>query len=216
MGRKKTTASDAAAVKLQIIETAENLFRQVGYAKTTVTDIAKALGMSQANIYRYFPSKAAINEAICDRVVHHIEAQCWEALVQDGTSTERLQRFIKEYHRTVKNSIIKEKRLYDMVAVAMDEHWSVIQGHSDRVRELLKIIIEQGMSSGEFRRVNSDHMAKVLHGSLAVFIYPSLLEHEINDEEPGSDHDRLDADLDQLLDLVLHGLCSGEKQVFAG
>ena len=41
MGRKKTTASDAAAIKLQIIETAENLFRQIGYAKTTVTDIAK-------------------------------------------------------------------------------------------------------------------------------------------------------------------------------
>ncbi|QAZ68813.1 TetR/AcrR family transcriptional regulator [Solidesulfovibrio carbinolicus] len=211
MGRKKTTASDAAAMKLQILETAENLFRQIGYAKTTVTDIAKALGMSQANIYRYFPSKAGINEAICERVVHQIEAQSWEALVQDGTSTERLKRFIKEYHRTVKNSIIKEKRLYDMVAVAMDEHWSVIQGHSARVRDLLKIIIEQGMSSGEFRRVNSDNMAKALNGSLAVFIYPKLLEHEINDEERGGDHDRLDADLDQLLDLVLNGLCSGEK-----
>lgn len=206
--RRKATASDLETIKLQIIETAESLFRQVGYAKTTVTDIAKALGMSQANIYRYFPSKASINEAICNRLVHNIESQCWESLVTDGSSTERLKRFILEYHRTVKNSIINEKRLYDMVAVAMDEHWSVIQGHSDRIKDLLRIIIEQGMSSGEFRKVDSSRMAKAVHESMAVFVYPSLLEHGINDEENGNGQDNLDEDLDQLLDLILHGLSS--------
>ncbi|MEA4855725.1 helix-turn-helix domain-containing protein, partial [Solidesulfovibrio sp.] len=42
------------ATKSRIIEAAENLFREVGYSKTTVADIASALGMSPANIYRYF------------------------------------------------------------------------------------------------------------------------------------------------------------------
>jgi len=197
--------------KLHIIETAENLFRQVGYAKTTVTDIAKALGMSQANIYRYFTSKASINEAICDRLVHSIESQCWESLVKDGSSTERLKQFILEYHKTVKNNIINEKRLYDMVAVAMNEHWIVVQNHSNRIRDLLQIIIEQGISSGEFRTVNSLRMAEVVHKSLAVFIYPLLLEHEINDEENVTGKCSLDETVDQLIDLVLHGLCSVDK-----
>jgi AcrR family transcriptional regulator len=210
MGRK-TTLSDREATKLHIIETAENLFRQIGYAKTTVTDIATALGMSQPNIYRYFPSKASINEAICDRLVHRIESQCWESLVKDGSSTERLKRFILEYHRTVKNSIIKEKRLYDMVAVAMQEHWTVIQGHSDRIRDLLQIIIEQGISSGEFRKVDSLRIAKAVHESLAVFVYPTLLEHEINDEENDSGRDSLEEGLEQLFDLILHGLSAVGK-----
>ncbi|MEA5088264.1 TetR/AcrR family transcriptional regulator [Solidesulfovibrio sp.] len=211
MGRKKTTAADAAAIKLNIIEAAESLFRQIGYDKTTVTDIARALGMSQANIYRYFSSKASINEAICDRLVHQIESKCRESLVQDDSFIERLKRFILEYHRTVKSSIIKEKRLYDMVAVAMDEHWSVVQGHSERILDLLKVLIEQGIAAGEFRKVDSYKMAKAVHGSLAVFIYPSLLEHEINDEESGSGQDSLEEDLGQLLDLILHGLISGGK-----
>jgi len=208
MGRKKTTEADTAATKLHIMETAENLFRETGYEKTTVTDIAKAIGMSQANIYRYFSSKASINEAICDRLVHHIELKCWESLVKDGSSTERLKRFILEYHRTVKNNIINEKRLYDMVAIAMDEHWTVVQGHSDRIKDLLKIIIEQGISSGEFRDVNSLSMAKTVYESLAVFIYPSLLEHGINDEINGSGQDSLDEALNQHIDLILHGLGS--------
>ena len=207
MGRK-TTVSAMEATKLHIIETAESLFRQMGYAKTTVTDIAKVLGMSQANIYRYFPSKASINEIICDRLVHHIESQCWESLVRDGSSTERLKRFILEYHRVVKDSIINEKRLYDMVAVAMDEHWSVVQGHINRIRDLLRIIIEQGISSGEFRAVNCSKMANAIHESLAFFVFPSLLEHGINDEANGSEQDSLDEKLNQLLDLILHGLSS--------
>jgi AcrR family transcriptional regulator len=211
MGRKKTTPSDAAATKLRIIETAESLFRDVGYAKTTVTDIAKALGMSQANVYRYFPTKTSINEEICDRLVHNIESQCWESLVQDGTSIERLTRFILEYHRVVKNSIIKEKKLYDMIAIAMDEHWAVIQSHSGRIKDLLRIIIEQGIAAGEFRSVNSVHMARAVHEALAVFVYPSLLEHWVNDEA-GDDHqDNIEEGLRQLLDLILHGLVSAHR-----
>ena len=50
-----------------LLETAERLFREVGYGKTTVADIAEAVGMSSANVYRFFPSKSAINNAICDR-----------------------------------------------------------------------------------------------------------------------------------------------------
>lgn len=209
--RRKATISDVETTKLHIIESAESLFRQVGYTKTTVTDIAKALGMSQANIYRYFPSKASINEAICNRLVHSIEYQCWESLVKDGSSTERLKRFILEYHKAVKNNIIHEKCLYDMVAVAMNEHWEVIQGHSNRIRDLLRIIIEQGISSGEFRKVDSVKMAEAVHNSLAVFIYPLLLEHEINDEENVNEKVHIDEALDQLLDLILHGLSSVSK-----
>ncbi|MGE4537907.1 MAG: TetR/AcrR family transcriptional regulator [Desulfovibrio sp.] len=209
--RRKATTSDLETTKLHIIETAESLFRQVGYAKTTVTDIAKALGMSQANIYRYFPSKASINEAICNRLVHNIESQCWESLVKDGSSTERLKRLILEYHKTVKNNIIHEKCLYDMVAVAMNEHWEVIQGHSNRIRDLLRIIIEQGISSGEFRKVDSVKMAEAVHNSLAVFVYPLLLEHEINDEDTINGKGHIDETLDQLIDLILHGLSSVSK-----
>ena len=40
----------------KIVDTAERLFREIGYQKTTVADIAKALRMSSANVYRFFDS----------------------------------------------------------------------------------------------------------------------------------------------------------------
>jgi len=48
----------------RILEVAERLFRQIGYQKTTVGDVAKELRMSPANVYRFFESKKASHEAV--------------------------------------------------------------------------------------------------------------------------------------------------------
>ena len=47
---------------------AERLFREIGYQKTTVADIAKVLRMSPANVYRFFDSKKAIHEGVARAV----------------------------------------------------------------------------------------------------------------------------------------------------
>lgn len=62
--------------RARIIETAFALFRRLGFAKTAVADIASELGMSPANIYRFFPSKIAIVQAICQRCLGEVEERC--------------------------------------------------------------------------------------------------------------------------------------------
>ena len=52
-----------------ILATAERLFREIGYLKTTVGDIAKTLKMSPANVYRFFDSKKAIHEGVARRLM---------------------------------------------------------------------------------------------------------------------------------------------------
>ena len=58
-------SADAQETRKRILDEARGLFRTYGYAKTTVADIAQACGMSPANVYRFFASKAAINDTIC-------------------------------------------------------------------------------------------------------------------------------------------------------
>ena len=59
--------------RARIMDTAEALFRRLGFAKTAVSDIAAELKMSPANVYRFFPSKSAIVEAICQRCLGELE-----------------------------------------------------------------------------------------------------------------------------------------------
>src|SRR5215475_14658185 len=80
--------------RARIIETAEALFRRLGFAKTAVADIAGELGMSPANVYRFFPSKNAIVEAICQRLLAGCEARALSEARAAGPAGERIERLI--------------------------------------------------------------------------------------------------------------------------
>src|SRR3712207_4446051 len=91
----ETPAARAEATRARIEETAERLFRAMGYQKTAVADIARELGMSPANIYRFFPSKSAINEAIAERTLGAMLAEIEAIARGEGTATERLRRLFR-------------------------------------------------------------------------------------------------------------------------
>src|SRR5438874_7282358 len=88
--------------RARIMDTAEALFRRLGYAKTAVADIAGELKMSPANVYRFFPSKNAIIEAICQRCLSELEDRAWAVARSRGSAAERLERLVLEilaYHK---------------------------------------------------------------------------------------------------------------------
>ena len=75
-------AADGALTPEQILEAAEDVLRRFGPSKATVVDVARALGVSHGSVYRHFPSKAALREAVLERWLHRISDPL-EALVGD-------------------------------------------------------------------------------------------------------------------------------------
>ena len=63
---------DEKDTRCRIVRQAEEFFRLYGYQKTTVADIAKALRMSPANVYRFFDSKKSINEEVALRLMGEV------------------------------------------------------------------------------------------------------------------------------------------------
>src|SRR5215468_10011468 len=100
--------------RARIIEVAEALFRQFGYAKTTVADIAAELDMSPANVYRFFPSKDAIVEAICRRCLGEVEDKAWAVARAKGSASNRLERLILEILSYHKENVLAEQRVNDL------------------------------------------------------------------------------------------------------
>ena len=48
----------------RILEATEEVLRRYGLAKATVVDVARALDVSHGSVYRHFPSKASLREAL--------------------------------------------------------------------------------------------------------------------------------------------------------
>jgi AcrR family transcriptional regulator len=74
-----------------IVEVAERLFRQIGFQKTTVVDIARELQMSPANVYRFFTAKSEINEAVCMDLLSKIEAEAEKIAASRGTGAQKIR-----------------------------------------------------------------------------------------------------------------------------
>jgi len=206
MGRKKTPLSDSLAVKSSIVDMAETLFRDSGYTKTTVGEIAKALGMSQANVYRYFPAKASINEVICERVVMRIEERCKSIIDETNSSRQRLSLFMLEYYRAVKDNVIKDRRLHEMVVKAVEQYWEVIQDHVDRMDMMVRGILSTGIKEGVFKDMDIPATSLALQNAFSAFTYPALVERQIADAASSGGDERIEADLMSLADIVLRGI----------
>src|SRR5687768_6713954 len=80
------------AVRDQIVEAAREHFRHYGYAKTTVSDLAKSIGFSKAYIYKFFDSKQAIGEAICAKTLGAVVSAVEEAVAGATTPTDKFRR----------------------------------------------------------------------------------------------------------------------------
>lgn len=118
MNRPVRTANDSDEARARILEVAEEHFRRIGYHKTSVADIASELGMSPANVYRFFPSRDAINESICGRLVNEVADLAFAIARTNASATEKLDQLLTAVHRHNKMTLVKERYMHDLIAAA--------------------------------------------------------------------------------------------------
>lgn len=166
----------------RILDSAEGLFRHFGYSKTNVADIARDLGMSPANIYRFFPSKTAIHQAIAERMLDVIYRSVLAVFNRDISACEKLYQFAEVLSLHTVEMMMAEKRVHEMVVVAMEQHWPVVAKHVTRMEDLIEVIIRQGIDGGEFPQQDPAVAARCFCSCLAVTSHPVLVSQFANDE----------------------------------
>ena len=176
----KTKPDDTRA---RIIETAEMLFRRMGFAKTAVADIAAELRMSPANIYRFFSSKNAIVEAICQRCLAELEEKAWAIARAPGPASQRLEQLIMTIVTHHRDNFLTERRVHDMVLVAIEHSWDVIHAHKHMMHAVAERIVREGVAAGEFEQVDPPVAAKHIMLSLLAYIHPLMLVQCLEDHE---------------------------------
>jgi AcrR family transcriptional regulator len=169
--------------KARIVEVAEALFRQIGYAKTTVADIAAELDMSPGNVYRFFPSKNAIVEVICRHCLAEVEEKAWRVARSKGPAAERMERLILEILAYHKENLITEKRVNDMVLAAIEHSWETIRTHKRVMGNVTELILRDGIEAGEFKPVDPRVTAGLIMRSVICFTHPLMLAHCIEEGE---------------------------------
>jgi AcrR family transcriptional regulator len=161
--------------RARIMETAETLISRLGFAKTTVADIAAELGMSPANVYRFFPSKGAIVEAICKRCLSEVEEKAWKVARSKASAAERMERLILEILAYHKENFVSEQRVNELVVAAIEASWDAIRAHKQSMQNVTELILRDGIAAGEFESVDPRETAELIMRSVLVFTHPLLV-----------------------------------------
>jgi AcrR family transcriptional regulator len=197
-------AARAGATRDRIEEVAERLFREMGYQKTTVADIARDMGMSPGNVYRFFPSKSAINEAIAERMLGAMRAEIETTAAGPGTATARLRRLLSLLFERKIELFFAERRLHDMVTAAMQEHWGVIERYLGTVHAAIRQVLADGMAAGEFAAADPEGAAHTVMHAMVAWNHPALLEGCI--VRKGQTVEELRAQVANMTEFVLRAL----------
>lgn len=184
----------------RILVTAERLFREIGYQKTTVADIAKALKMSPANVYRFFDSKKSINGGVARRLMGQVERQSQTIAEGKQDAATKLRELITTVHRMNTERYVADLKMHDMVAVAMEEDWEGCKAHIDRITAAIATVIADGVASGEFKVPDVELAALCTCTSMCRFFHPQLIAQCADKPEPT---------IDQMIDFAIAGLKAG-------
>ena len=181
----------------RILVVAERLFRQIGYQKTTVADIAKELRMSPANVYRFFDSKKSIHEGVCRRLMGEVENASADIVAKPGPASVRLRELIITIHRMNSERYVGDSKLHEMVEVAMQESWDVCVAHMKLITETIGGVIAQGAASGEFEVADVGLAAFCTCHAMVGYFHPQMIAQMMN--KPGPT-------IDEMIDFVLASL----------
>lgn len=191
------TALDAET----ILTATEDVLRRHGPEKATVLDVARALGVSHASVYRHFPSKAALREAVTRRWLDRTHRGL-AAITADSrlAASERLRAWLTTLFALKRAVTSEDPELFNIYRALATDHSSAVADHVAELVEQLRVIVADGVSSGDFDSVDPAATARAVFDATMGYHHPS---HAADWQVPG-----IDASFEAVCTLLIYGLRS--------
>lgn len=168
----------------RILEAAEDVLRRFGPAKATVVDVARALEVSHGSVYRHFPSKAALRDAVAERWLARISEPLEVVAREDGAATERLRRWLELLIASKRSRGLENPELFETYVQLVAESRDVVVAHVETLTGQLAATVADGVQRGEFADVDPAMAGHAVFDATARFHNPV---HAAEWSDPGID-----------------------------
>ncbi|HEY8580162.1 MAG TPA: TetR/AcrR family transcriptional regulator [Beijerinckiaceae bacterium] len=185
----------------RILEIAADHVRRFGLARTTVVSIAAEAGMSHANVYRYFPSKESLIDALTDHWLKPIEAGLHDIADGPDPADDKLERIVSALYRAYRNKVETDPNLFKIFVEAMEEGRAISRRHRSRLQAEILRVIDEGMQGGVFRAGDQRRAMALIFDGLHRFIHPVSVR--LDRDAP---REQMDARFERLTRVVLRAL----------
>lgn len=202
-GRSRLVEADAPADARLLIIAADQL-KRFGPKNVTVVSIADEAGMTHANVYRYFASKAALIDAVAGLWLRRLEATIADIADAPDPADDKLERLIQAWAHTHRELLREDRHLFDVLCSATETSRALVRKHRSRMRALIERVLDEGITTGKFDPRDRERALAFISDAVYRFINP--LTVRLDAEVP---QDLLDQRLAVMIRVILRSLDVG-------
>jgi AcrR family transcriptional regulator len=187
----------------RILEATEEVLRRYGLAKATVVDVARALDVSHGSVYRHFPSKASLREAVAKRWLDRVNAPLQKIAESSTPAPARLERWLRTMIAIKHKKVAEDPEMFETYLMLAQEACKVVRAHKDGLVDQIAHILSDGVKQGAFQIDDIKSSARAVFDATVRFHHPA---HSDEWRDP-----QLAARIDAILALLLRGLEAGGR-----
>jgi AcrR family transcriptional regulator len=164
---------NAPLTRDRILATAEDVIRRFGPAKATVVDVARALGVSHAAVYRHVATKAELRHLVVSRWVEETMPPLRAIVAQSGPAPKRLRRLIDTLVAIKRRRAADDPELFAAYGALGVDAQSVVAAHVDELIELVATVIRSGVKEGTLRATDPATAGRAVLFATSRFHHPA-------------------------------------------
>lgn len=177
---------DSVETRAAILKAAERIYAECGLAGARTEAIAAAAGVNKALLYYYFRSKEGLYQAVVGSQVREFQQQAREVLSAKGSAGPILLRYVSNHFDFI-GTHPNYPRIFQRMMMEGDRALErMIREHSVPLKKLLVALLERGMKSGEFRRMNKAHTLVSISGLTAHYFNIAPAFRVVTGQDPYS------------------------------
>jgi AcrR family transcriptional regulator len=199
---------DTPLTRDQIVAAAEDVIRRFGPAKATVVDVARALGVSHAAVYRHVATKAELRDLVVGRWVEATMSPLRAIAALPGPAPQRLRRLFDALIAVKRRRAADDPELFAAFRKLAADDKSVAAAHVDELVRLAAMVIRSGVKEGTFRTVDP------VAAGRAVLLATTRFHHPVHAAEWVDA--AIDAAYNDVWQLLMDGLCASGLTVTVG
>lgn len=182
----------------RILEVTEDVLRRFGLAKATVVDVARALDVSHGSVYRHFPSKASLREAVAKRWLERVSAPLAEIAESADPAPEKFDRWLRALFAAKQKRYLEDPEMFATYLTLAREACKTVNGHKACLTGQMEMILNDGVKQGAFEIADARTTARAIFEAVTRFHHPAHSD-EWGDPE-------LAARIDAVIALLLRGI----------
>jgi AcrR family transcriptional regulator len=188
----------------RILEATEEVLRRYGLAKATVVDVARVLDVSHGSVYRHFPSKASLRQAVAKRWLDRANAPLQKIAESSGPAPARLEKWLRAMIDIKYKKVTEDPEMFATYLTLAREACEAVKAHKERLVDQVAQIISDGVKQGAFQATDAKVTARAVFDATTRYHHPAHSDEWKDPARP--------ARIDALLGLLLRGLEAPRKR----